>query len=229
MAKSESQSKSHRTTLISRKLAIPFEALLVLAGGVGVAVSGPNLSVWLLLAWAVAALVYLVVAGFRLLQAVRSSEQNQILLPGDSPHRGTWGKSFHLDVFVIGAASTLGVVSAIIVTRNADLTDFAVFSRMLAAASLILAWLLLQIGFSRLYADTWHKGEGEPGLDFPKMEEPGLVEFTYHAFAVGAGFKTSDVEVTTSHMRALVTIHSVTSFLYNAVLVAYVVSIMASA
>ena len=165
----------------------------------------------------------------RLLQAVRSSEQNQILLPGDSPHRGTWGKSFHLDVFVIGAASTLGVVSAIMVTRNADLTDFAIFSRILAAVSLILAWLLLQIGFSRLYADTWHKGEGEPGLDFPKMEEPGLVEFTYHAFAVGAGFKTSDVEVTTSHMRALVTIHSVTSFLYNAVLVAYVVSIMASA
>ena len=229
MAKSESQSKSHRTTLISRKLAIPFEALLVLAGGVGVAVSGPNLSVWLLLAWAVAALVYLIVAGFRLLQAVRSSEQNQILLPGDSPHRGTWGKSFHLDVFVIGAASTLGVVSAILVTRNADLTDFAIFSRILAAVSLILAWLLLQIGFSRLYADTWHRGEGEPGLDFPKMEEPGLVEFTYHAFAVGAGFKTSDVEVTTSHMRALVTIHSATSFLYSAVLVAYVVSIMASA
>lgn len=227
MAKSESQSNSHRTTLMSRKLAIPFEALLVVAGGVGVAVSGPNLSVWLLLAWAVAALVYLVVAGFRLFRAAKSPEQNQVLLPGDSPHRGTWGKSFHIDIFVIGAASTLGVVSAIIVTRNADLTDFSIFSRLLAAASLILAWLLLQVGFGRLYADTWHKGEGEPGLDFPKTEEPGLVEFTYHAFAVGAGFKTSDMLVITAYMRALVTIHSVTSFLYNAVLVAYVVSIMA--
>lgn len=220
-------SNSHRTTLVGRKLAIPFETILVILGGVGVALAGPDLSVWILLVWALAALIYLLVAGWRLIQAARSSEKNQILLPGDSPHRGTWGKSFHLDVFVIGSASVLGVVSAIMVTRNADLTAFSVFSRLLAAFSLLLAWSLLQVGFARLYADTWHKGEGEPGLDFPKMEEPGLVEFMYYAFSVGTAFQTSDVDVTTSHMRLLVTVHATISFLYSTVLLAFVVAMIA--
>lgn len=220
-------SNSHRTTLIGRKLAIPFEAILVTCGAIGVAIAGPTLSVWLLVIWAVAALIYLLVAGWRVIQAVRSPEKNQILLPGDSPHRGTWGKSFHLDIFVIGSASALGVVSAILVTRNADATDFAVFSRFLATVSVILSWALLHIGFARLYADIWHTGEEEPGLDFPKMEEPGLVEFTYYAFSVGTSFATPDAEVTTSHMRLVVAVHSAISFLYKTILIAFVVSMMA--
>lgn len=223
MGQPESQSNSHRTTLISRKLAIPVETLLVILGGFGVAIAGPDLSVWILLAWAIAALVYLVVAVWRLLQAAQSDEKNQILLPGDSPHRGTWGKSFHLDIFVIGSASALGVVSAVMVTRNAE----AIFPQLLAAFSLLLAWSLLQVGFARLYADTWHKGEGEPGLDFPKMEEPGLVEFTYYAFAVGTAFQTPDADVTTSHMRLVVTVHSTISYLYSTVLLAFVVAMIA--
>lgn len=220
-------SGSHRTALVGRKLAIPVEAILFLSGGVGVVIGSEDFSVWMLVVWMVAALAYLIIAARKLLQALGSSEQNQIQLPGDSPRRGTWGKSFQLDVLVIGSASTMGVISAVMVTRNADSATYSTISKLVAAICILLAWTLLQVGFSRLYADTWHQKDSGQGLDFPKMEEPGLVEFTYFAFGVGTAFQNSDVVITKSNMRMLVMVHSVASFLYSTVLLAFVVAMVA--
>lgn len=218
--------RKHRTTLVHRHLALPLEAALVVSGGVSVAVGAPALASWLLMVWMIIAIGYIVVAVRTLVRAVASPELNEIMLPTDGPHTGAWGRSFHLDVIVIGMASTMGIAAAIVVSVDADAISHPALSRLEAAASIVLAWALLQFGFARLYADYWFRENGGGGLQFPASDRPGLVEFTFFAFGIGTAFQNSDVVVTTSHMRMIVTIHSISAFLYGSVLIAFLVSLI---
>lgn len=227
MAKPNAQSGSHRTTLMARKLAVPIEGLLLVSAGIGLAMGSPDFTLWMLVIWVLAALGYLAVAGKRLISAVKSPEQNQILLPTEGKRTGAWGRSFHLDVFVIGSASTMALVSAVMVSRNAELVAYPSLSKIIAAIGILMAWTLLQLGFGRLYADIWHKQDDGEGLEVPGTDEPGLVEFAYFSFGVGTAFSSSDVTITKPHMRMLVTIQAAVSFLYSTVLLAFVVSMIA--
>lgn len=227
MTKSDEPSSSHRTTLVARKLAVPLEGLLLVSGGIGLATGAPDFTLWMLVVWTLGALGYLVIAGKRLISAVKSPEQNQILLPSEGKRTGAWGRTFNLDVFVIGSASTMALVSAVMLSRNAELVTYPAFSQIIAAIGILLAWTLLQLGFGRLYADVWHRQDDGEGLEFPGTDEPGLVEFAYFSFGVGTAFSSSDVTITKPHMRMLVTIQAAVSFLYSTVLLAFVVAMIA--
>lgn len=120
----------------------------------------------------------------------------------------------------------MGVIGAVVVLRDANDSDFANLSRVVAALSIVGAWLLLQFGFSRLYAESWFHTDNKGGLEFPDTPIPGLVEFAYFTFSVGATFQTSDTAVTSTHMRWLVTLQAILSFVYNSVLLAFAVSLI---
>lgn len=187
-----SESEDHETklvSLVSKKFALPLEVLLVIAGGVGLAVSSPTATVWMLGLWVVLALGYVVVAIHRLVRAMHSSKENRQLLPGDSPKKGTWARWFLLDVTLIGFASAMGLTSALMVSIGSVDGVLSLVARVLAPLGIVLAWVLLQLGFSRLYADNWFKKHNGGGLEFPGTEEPGLIEFTYAAFSVGAALQ----------------------------------------
>lgn len=219
-------SRKHRTTLVHRHLALPLEAALVIIGGIGLAVGAPELASKMLLLWMLVAVGYLVVATRALVRGANHPEHNQILLPTERPHTGTWGGSFHIDVIVIGIASTMGIAAAIVVSGDAEKLAHPGLTRIEAAASIVLAWALMHLGFARLYADYWFRQDHGGGLEFPETPNPGLVEFAFFALGIGAAFQNSDVNITTTRMRAVVTIHSVISFLYGSVLIAFLVSMI---
>ncbi len=87
----------------------------------------------------------------------------------------------------------------------------------LAAAAILLSWLLLHTAFAQIYARE-HAGEG--GLDYPNCPVPQLTEFLYFATTIGTSFAVSDVTVTTRSMRRRVLVHSIVSFSFNAALIA---------
>lgn len=119
------------------------------------------------------------------------------------------------------AASISGVNSAVIVLLNRSaipsLSDDSVVIAALGSVGIIISWLMLQAGFANVYEAV---NTRLPGLAFPATKSPTFADYLYFSFAIGSSFATSDTQIRTQQMRLTVTVHSVVSFFYNAMVVA---------
>ncbi|PDQ17212.1 hypothetical protein CN311_31200 [Mesorhizobium sanjuanii] len=66
------------------------------------------------------------------------------------------------------------------------------------------------------------------GFDFPGGKRPEGWDFLYFSSIIGMTAQTADVNITTSHMRRVVLVHSVLSFFFNTVIVAAAVNLAVS-
>jgi uncharacterized membrane protein len=100
--------------------------------------------------------------------------------------------------------------------------------------SVPLGWLTLHTVAAFRYAHIYYSPADEDerrdagGLGFPATDEPALRDFLYHSFVIGMTAQVSDVQVLTSDLRRLVTIHGITAFFYNTVLLALAVNVAVS-
>jgi uncharacterized membrane protein len=102
----------------------------------------------------------------------------------------------------------------------------------LAAVTIVFSWLLvhtlLAVRYTHLFYanpdDTPVSSTGK-GLDFPNEVEPDFPDFAYFSFVIGMTFQVSDVEVTSRQMRRLVLFHSLLSFAFNTVIVAFSINL----
>ena len=101
----------------------------------------------------------------------------------------------------------------------------------LSAASLLLSWLFLNTMFALHYAHAFYGDDAsrQPrgGLSFPGETHPDYWDFAYFAFVVGMTFQVSDVEVGDRRLRRIVLAHGVIAFLFNVVIVALSVNVVA--
>jgi len=98
---------------------------------------------------------------------------------------------------------------------------------VLALASVPLGWAMLHTVFAFHYAHLYYlrsRRAETGGLQFAGTAEPGPWDFIYHAFTVGMTAQVSDVVVTQTGMRRLVSAHGILSFFYNAVILALAVN-----
>lgn len=168
----------------------------------------------LLALWETVALAYLVVGSL--------FAKHRSLNP-TSPHHGRWGVLDTLSWVLPVTAALSGVNAAVVVLAQTDPTG-PTSERVLAATAgavgIVISWHLLHVGFAQIHEAIYERSETPGGLIFPGTTEPTQVEFLYFAFTIGTAFATSDVDVTTSPARWAVMIHSVVSFLFNALVVA---------
>jgi uncharacterized membrane protein len=66
------------------------------------------------------------------------------------------------------------------------------------------------------------------GLQFPGDKRPEGSDFLYFSTIIGMTAQTADTNVTTSHMRRVVLVHSILSFFFNTVIVAAAVNLAVS-
>lgn len=66
------------------------------------------------------------------------------------------------------------------------------------------------------------------GLDFPGGKRPEGSDFLYFSTIIGMTAQTADTDITTSHMRRVVLVHSILSFFFNTVIVAAAVNLAVS-
>jgi uncharacterized membrane protein len=104
------------------------------------------------------------------------------------------------------------------------------FTKVLIIVTLALAWLFANIVFALHYAHLvyMHPDTGCVGLEFPRTTHPVYWDFVYFSFACGMAFATSDVEVTQTHMRKIVTIHCLAAFGFNIGVLAFTINLLAS-
>jgi uncharacterized membrane protein len=102
----------------------------------------------------------------------------------------------------------------------------------LALATLTIAnsWAIVHTMFAIHYADMYYSVAADelPPLEYPHTREPLFWDFLYFAFTIGAACQTSDIMTTQTHMRRVVTIHSVIAFGFNVAVLGFAINVSAS-
>lgn len=106
------------------------------------------------------------------------------------------------------------------------------FYLILAAATLVISWLVTQAVFAIHYAHHYYArnpdgSEPPKSLAFPDETTPDYWDFFYFSTSIGATSQTSDVSIRTKQMRRLVTLHAVVSFFFNTMVLAVTINIAA--
>jgi uncharacterized membrane protein len=103
-------------------------------------------------------------------------------------------------------------------------------TKALIIVSLALAWLFANTVYAFHYAHmVYSKPDvGCVGLDFPRTPHPVYWDFVYFSFTCGMAFATSDVVITESHMRKVVTIHCLAAFAFNIGVIAFTINVLGS-
>lgn len=100
----------------------------------------------------------------------------------------------------------------------------ALLLRLLAILLVVSSWINLVVTYAVHYARL--HALADSGLQFPGRDERTLWDYLYLSAAVQTTFGTTDVTVTTTHMRRTVTGHGVLAFLFNAVILVLSLSLL---
>jgi uncharacterized membrane protein len=98
----------------------------------------------------------------------------------------------------------------------------------LAGMTVFLSWTFMQVMFALHYAHEYyidHDGAPAGGVEFPGEKHPDYWDFVYFSLVIGASAQTSDVSITARAFRHVVSLHSIISFFFNAIILALTISI----
>jgi uncharacterized membrane protein len=128
-------------------------------------------------------------------------------------------------------ASCAGVASAVrlLTTEGANGTGRpdALIAGLLGSTGVVVAWLLLQTGFAEIYESVYERLAEPTMISFPGIDsDPTLTDFLYMSFTVGTSFAISGATIASRKVRRVILIQSVTSFFYNAFLIAVAIQVV---
>ena len=103
------------------------------------------------------------------------------------------------------------------------------FTRILIVVTLAIAWLFSNAVYALHYAHLAYGNEAKcSGLSFPGTNEPLYWDFVYFSFGVGMTFQTSDVTISDSSVRRIVTFHALAAFAFNIGVLAFTINVLGS-
>jgi uncharacterized membrane protein len=129
------------------------------------------------------------------------------------------------------AASGTGVASAVtlLTTDRSSLVGDGqgVLVGVMGSVGVITAWLLLQTGFAEIYESVYDRLPDPSMISFPGTDdEPTLSDFLYLSFTVGTSFAITGATIASRKVRRVILVHSITSFFYNAFLIAIAIEVL---
>ncbi len=103
-------------------------------------------------------------------------------------------------------------------------------TKVLIIGTLVLAWLFSNTVYALHYAHlAYMKPDiGCMGFEFPRTSHPVYWDFIYFSFTCGMAFATSDVTLTETHIRKIVTIHCLAAFAFNIGVLAFTINVLGS-
>lgn len=101
----------------------------------------------------------------------------------------------------------------------------------LAAGTVVLSWLFVQIVFALHYAHVYYleEEEGRPkgGLEFGESGEPDYWDFVHFSIVLGATSQTADITFSSKEMRRIGTLHTLVAFGFNTAILATMINLAA--
>ena len=101
--------------------------------------------------------------------------------------------------------------------------------------SVVLSWVLIHTIFAFRYTHLYYTYKIEQkdndidhdgGFLFTTSDAPDYFDFAYFSFVIGMTFQVSDIQITSRHIRRIVLIHALLSFVYNTVILALTINII---
>ena len=177
-----------------------------------------------MIAWQVGAVVHLVL----LFTVFRNrTTRNVPVASRPLPRRVLESLSWVLPII----ASVTGVASGVrLLTTdgsNGSGSSDALLVGLLGSITVVLAWVLLQTGFAEIY-ESVYEGLPDPSMiSFPGIDDdPTLGDFLYMSFTVGTSFAVAGATIASRKVRRVILVQSVTSFFYNAFLIAVAIQVI---
>ena len=133
-----------------------------------------------------------------------------------------------LPLAVLAALASIAVVigEAVRVAGDRQETGGAA---ILALTTVALSWTFVHLIFAFHYAHAFYapagKGKDRGGLLFPGGEAPDYWDFLHFALIISMAQQTADIQITDRTLRRTTTVHSLTAFLFNTVIVALTVNL----
>lgn len=102
---------------------------------------------------------------------------------------------------------------------------------VVAVATVAVSWVFIHTIFAFHYARRYYArdqaGEDAGGLMFPGTAEPDDWDFLHFSLIIGVAAQTADVQITSRHIRRLCTVHSLVAFIFNTVILALAINLIA--
>jgi len=138
------------------------------------------------------------------------------------------GRTMVYVVVVLTSAISLLAATALLPSARSLPPDLSRWLIALSLAAVSLAWGLTHTAFTFRYAHLYYRedAEGVGGATFAGEQPPAYFDFAYFAFTIGMCFQVSDVCVTSPQIRRAVLLHAVISFVYNSVILAFVLNLV---
>ena len=205
----------HRVRKHSRFMvcAVIFVVLVVL-----LSLGGARLDRSILLAFDVAAVIFLVATAFMFSRADARSIRER----ARKEDEGYWG--FLLSSAAVAIVALMALAAELHSSKQAGGLQI-----VLAVSSLVLAWLFMNTMFALHYAHEFYgdSGSKQSGLDFPGNADPDYWDFVYFAFVIGMTFQVSDVQINARTIRRVALVQSLIAFFFNVIVIALSVNIVA--
>lgn len=182
----------------------------------------------LFIGWTAIALLFVVLALAVFGRATPSELRRWLIAttpPNERLKRFWWGFNGGGGIYWAMAGTMLAISALVLIaTSRADSGNPLIVATGIAVV--VSSMLLIIVSYAVRYAreDATAGGAGFPG-DSPRR----FADYVYFAAQVSTTFGGSDVELTTTAMRKLVTGHSLVSFAFNTVIVALLVSVLLNA
>lgn len=138
-----------------------------------------------------------------------------------------------LPLALLAAAASVGVVVGEAAMDNGTAKGGPA---LLALGTVALSWFFVHVIFAFHYAHAFYAptvvaggtGKGRPkdrgGLVFPGGEAPDYWDFLHFSLIIGVASQTADIQIADKGLRRISTVHSVTAFLFNTVVLALTVN-----
>jgi|SRR3954447_4498545 uncharacterized membrane protein len=97
---------------------------------------------------------------------------------------------------------------------------------VLGVTCIAASWLVLNTVFTLRYARLYYL-DPRGGVDFNQEDDPTFPDFAYLAFTIGMCFQVSDTSLQKTAVRATALRHALTSFVFDVVIIAVTVNVIA--
>ena len=187
----------------------------------------------LALGWDVGVGLFLVECVFKLLRARSADDIRKRAATLDEAGGAV------LPLALFAALTSIAVVVGEAVQVAGD-KDQAGGAAVLGLATVALSWTFVHAIFAFHYAHDFYapavaggsrtrgKTGDRGGLIFPGGEDPNYWDFVHFSLIIGVAQQTADIQISDRTLRRTATVHSVTAFLFNTVIVALTVNMAVS-
>jgi uncharacterized membrane protein len=183
----------------------------------------------LALGWDVGVALFLVECVFKLMRARSTDDIRKRAAALDEAGGAV------LPLALFAAMASIAVVVGEAVQAAGD-KEQAGAAAVLALATVALSWTFVHAIFAFHYAHEFYapatrgkvKAGDRGGLVFPGGQDPDYWDFVHFSTIIGVAQQTADIQISNRSLRRTATVHSVTAFLFNTVIVALTVNMAVS-